>query len=179
MTTKEEKWIKSNTAKAHLLDLIRKKEIPEDMKPKQVFEACCKHRPEFELFGDNDFSSRLRSLRAKVTDQDDKAARDATALAGDRLLCPRPVMDGFGLPCWPDAEAKELLEMDVREGKHNEMTKEELFLSRTECSESIPYHVFIKWVHQEARTQKFHAHVTDKRNNKIAKQHIENMPFAK
>lgn len=167
------KWIKSD-AKAYLYDLLEKEEIPSNMKPKDVFETYCADRPEFIPFGYKNFSSRLRAMRIKVAMRNDCAKRDEAALANDRTIYPRPIQDGYGLPYWPDAAAKELLGEDMNNGKHKTMTGEALWSSRPEYSE-----VFVKHIHQEVNTRKFHAYVDDKANDRIAKKDLANMPKSK
>lgn len=175
-TNKEPKWIDSQ-AKAHLLDLIMRKQVTAEMKPKDVYDRFCKDREEFKPFLDyKNFSNRLRALRTKVEEKNDGAERDAAALARDREICPRPLMDGFGLPHWPDAEAKALLESDIENEKHIAMSKEGLWSSRPEHMECFPFDVFVKHVHQEAKTRKFHTCCKDKADEKINKQFLCNMP---
>jgi len=180
MTDKQAKpkWIKSD-AKGYLRNLLTKGDIPNEMRPKQVHQHYCKDRPEFEPFGDKNFASRLKSLRDKVKDRNDKTARDAAALTRDRNTYPRPVMDGFGLPHWPDCDAKELLEQDVNDKRHETLTRQALWESRPECMENFPFDMFVKHVHQAMKTRKFHAYVDDKKNNRIAKKDLENVPFSK
>jgi len=161
------------------LDQLTKGQIPASMTPKDACANFCVDRPEFILFGDTNFAGRLRSLRKKVVDRNDRAKRDAQALARDRLAHPRPSQDGFGLPHWPDAEAKELLEEDVDQGNHLTMSKHALWKSKPEHCGSMPHESFVKHVHQEAKTRKFHAYVEDKRKDKIAKSALKNMPFSK
>lgn len=169
------KWISSD-AKALLIELVKKGEVPADMKPKKVFETFCKDRPEFKLVGDANFASRLKGVRDKIKDKNFSAERDAAALAHDRMLHPRPHEDGFGLPFWPDAEAKKLLDKDIDNNLHNTMTKTALWKSRAECYECFPFEIFVKRIHQEVKTRKFHAHCEDKANKKISKKDIENIP---
>jgi len=156
------KWINSQ-AKAYLLNLLTEGKIPEDMAPKRVYEKHCKGCPEFALFGDKNFCSRLRSLRKKVSERSDRAARDSEALARDRMIYPRPCQDGFGLPYWPDSDAKKLLERDIDEENHLNTKTYALWMSKPEHYESIPCEVFVKRIHQEVKTRKFHTYVDDKR----------------
>lgn len=172
------KWIKS-AAKAYLLELVRNEEIPARMKAKAVHEQFCKHRSEFVQFGDKHFASRLKAVRKKVSDRNDRAARDASALARDRVIYPRPSQDGFGLPFWPDSEAKEQLENDIDKGKHLSMSREALWYSTPVYYESLPFEVFVKHIHQEVKTRKFHTCVEDKRQEKLSKDALKHMPFAK
>lgn len=171
------KWINS-PAKACLINLLTKEEIPSEMKPKAVYEKFCKHRPEFSVFKDNNFGSRLKALRDKVKDRNNRAVRDEAAFRHDRLIYPRPCQDGFGLPHWPDSEAKELLNQDIDQGKHLILSKEDLWKSKPEYWECFPFEIFVKHVHQEIKTRKFHQYVADKRENKIAKTVLDNMPFS-
>jgi len=174
----EPKWIKS-PAKAYLLDLIEKGKVPSTLKPREVHDEFCVNRPEFQAFGYKHFSNRLRALREKVADRNDRADRDAAALASDRLLHPRPNQDGFGLPYWPDSEAKEVLCEDIDRGNHLTMTKEQLWSSKPEHYESFPFDVFVKHVHQEVKTRKFHAYIADKAKKVISENALKHMPFAK
>lgn len=66
------------------------------MKPKQVHDGFCMHRPEFSSFGNKNFASRLRSIREKLKERNHRAARDAAALSRDRCIYTRPHQDGHG-----------------------------------------------------------------------------------
>jgi len=175
-STKNEKWVKS-AAKGYLMKLLTENKIPADMKPKEVFEAFCKDRPEFASFGhDKLFSGRLRALRIKVLEGKDRATIAAAALENDRRIYPRPHQDGFGLPYWPDSEAKALLSDDIDNGKHVTMTKLQLWSSRPQHADCYPFEIFVKHVHQEIKTRKFHVCCNDKAKKLIPQLVLGNMP---
>jgi len=171
----EHPW-KDSEAKQHLEDLIRNNKIPATAKPKQVYETHCQHRSEFKDFGNKNFAGRLRALREKLTKKNDRAARDARALAQDRLVYPRPHQDGFGLPLWPTSHARTLLGLDMDHEKHLSMTREELWASRPEHFEDFPFAIFVKHIHQEVKTRKFHTYCRDKAEQKLTKKQLENIP---
>mgnify|MGYP000679596165 CR=1 FL=1 len=168
---------KDSAARAHLCDLLMKKQIPAELKPKQVHEQFCKNHATFKVFKyDKNFAARLRYLRTKTVERNDRAARDSAALTADRLIYARPYNDGFGLPLWATSDAKASLCDDIDNNKHKTMTKEALWCSRAECYEFFPFDKFVKHIHQEVKTRKFHKYCKDKADKKIAKKLLKNMP---
>lgn len=164
--SKGPKWRKS-PAQYYVYDGLKNGVIPlEGMAPKEVYENYCKDRPEFAAFGDKNFASRLRSLRAKVADKNNRAARDGAFLTDDRKVYPRPSQDAFGLPYWPDSDAKVKLAEDMDAGKHKILSGEQLWASRPEYYENYPVDTFIKHIFQEERSRKFLLYCQEQRNKK-------------
>lgn len=173
---KEVKW-RDSPAKAYLEGLLKKGKVPAEMGAHEVYQTFCKHHMEFELFEDQQsFSRRLKSLRDAVSKKNGQAERDAQALNHDRMIYGRPHQDGHGLPYWPDCDAKDLLEEDIEDNKHNTMTKAKLWKSRPEYHECFPFDVFVGHVHSEVRSAKFHAYLEDKAEKKIDKKYLKNIP---
>jgi len=137
-----------------------------EMPPNQVHETFCQNKPEFSVFKDENFASRLRSLRNKVKEKNTRADVDAAALAHDRAMFPRPVQDGCGLPHWADSDAKARLIEDIDTGRCKTMSKEDLWTSSEACCKNYPFDVFVKHCHQEIKSRKFVACCKEQREKK-------------
>jgi len=172
---KEEKWVKS-AAKEHLLNLLKVDKIPSEMTPKEVFERFCAPKTELNFGEKRLFSGRLRSLRNKVAEKNVIAARDAAAFAKDQVIYPRLHQDGYGLPHWPDSDAKAFLCKDIDQGLHLSLSMGALWSSRPEHTEHFPFSTFVKHVHQEVKTRKFHQCCKDKADKKISQKALANIP---
>jgi len=111
------------------------------------------------------FPGRLKRLREKIQGKDSRMERDAKALAGDRMMFPKPTTDFRGTTRWADSEAKKLLLKDIDNNLHLTLTKKKLWKSKPECQE-IDLDIFRGRVYQEIKARKFQAYVKHKRKEK-------------
>ena len=165
------KWADSE-AKEYVYDLLLDGTIPLDyatkrggVGPKKTHDTHCLGKPTFDHFPyQPHFSSRLRTLREKVMERDNRADRDAEALAHDRTFFPEPTLNTKGQPHWPTSSAMSRLTRDIDKKRHLRMTKKKLYLSRPEHWQKYDLRTFRQHVHQEIRSRKFEKYIRDKRS---------------
>ena len=102
------------------------------------------------------FRKNLNSLRkAYKKNYHDKAIVDSAAVAHDRLVHPRlPIItnqSGFSYSHWDGLESKNLLKLDIRDGKQDIMVPQKLRETREEY-QGFPLEVFRKHIHQEVHS---------------------------
>ncbi|CAB9507153.1 hypothetical protein SEMRO_295_G110320.1 [Seminavis robusta] len=141
------------------------------MKAKDVFEHY-QDEAAFEKVPWKNFSDRLKRLRNKVVDKNNRSKRDADALVHDRKIYPTQTHNEQGQLRWHGSEAEKLLEKDVDEEKHISMTKIELYNSRLEY-QHFNLRVFRGHVYQELKKRKFLAYCkTTKRGKEYGAQQL-------
>jgi hypothetical protein len=155
---KPPEWGKSK-ARDYLYGLIVRGELPDrdSIKPKQVFETYCKHRPEFKHFQDYKgikFATKLLYLRKRAAERDNRSQEDAAALAHDRLIFPPQTEDTKGRPIWAGSNAQTLLRDDIKIGKHKTMKPKDLYESRDEYHEDFNQDFFREKIYQEVKALK-------------------------
>lgn len=142
------------------------------MGAKEVYELYKREEPSFEKVSWKNFPERLKRLRNKVTDKNDRSARDAAALQHDRTIYPKPTHNHRNEPIWEGSVAQKFLEKDIDEGKHLLMEKKALFLSRPEY-QLFDKNVFRGHVYQELKKRKFIAYCkTTKRGKEYGAQEL-------
>lgn len=108
------------------------------------------------------WKSRYNSMVKMVMEGQVKALEDANDLYMDRLLHPREQYNARGEPEWVEHEAKDLLSIDMDEGLHKQMTKQELYNSRMQYQD-FTLETFRGHVYQEEQTRKWREQWTDGR----------------
>lgn len=106
------------------------------------------------------WKSRYNSMVKMVKEGQAKAAEDAFDLFSDRLVHPRAKFNSRGEPEWVEHEAKELLAIDMDEGLHKKLTKQELYQTRLQYQE-FTLETFRGHVYQEEQTRKWRDQWTD------------------
>jgi hypothetical protein len=165
--TKGEDWGDSE-AKEYLYSLLKEKKIPDNLKPKDVYEQFCKGRSEFENFPrDRNWPSRLKRLRDKASTRNNRAAVDDACLAHDRLIFPEPVLDLIhGCKVWQGSKAQELLRQDIKDGKHPAMKPKDLYETREEYYLDYTLDFFREKIYQEKKAFKHKEYIKDKEEKK-------------
>lgn len=110
---------------------------------------------EFSLYDPDKFKLRLRSLRKKILELDDRAADDRKAFDVYNKNHHVSHFSHKGYIQWQGSDAQELLWDDIDDGKMETMTKTQLWESRTEYKDKFPLDAFRKKVEQEIRTSKY------------------------
>lgn len=110
---------------------------------------------EFALYDPDLFGGRLNDLRKKIIELDKRAAEDRRAFDIYRKNHEVSLYSHKGYIQWQGSDAQELLWDDIEAGKLDEMSKQELWLSRSEYQDEFPLDAFRKKVEQEIRTSKY------------------------
>jgi hypothetical protein len=105
-------------------------------------------RAEYQIYNEAKFTRNLKSLLTSLNAKQTNAAFDATAVAHDINLFPRPMLSSNGYPFWDTSEAKQLLLCDINNNVDLTMTKEAFHQSR-EAYKLFPFKVFNKHINQE------------------------------
>ena len=103
---------------------------------------------------DDTFRTRLRTLKLHVAGGKTRAEKDAKAFELFRKYHPRAATDRRGDPFWDGSEAQQLLNLDIDNNKHKEMTPLQLYQSREEYRQ-WKLEVFRGHIHQEKDTRKY------------------------
>lgn len=153
------KWRKSK-AKRILYDFLRNGTVPlvqtdADGNETMPVEDILKLHKEFEMYDPDKFESRLRSLRKKILELDDRAAEDRKAFDIFNKNHQVSHFSHKGYIQWQGSDAQELIWDDIEDGKLESMTKKELWESRPEYKEEFPLEAFRKKIEQEIRTSKY------------------------
>jgi hypothetical protein len=103
------------------------------------------------------FSNRLRSLRKKITLQQERSDSNKSAHDHDRELFPIGAVDTSGLPRWDGSAAMGLLKEDLANGQYIVGQPKLLYKSRPEY-QVFSLTVFRRHIHQEidTSTQKYY-----------------------
>jgi hypothetical protein len=153
------KWRKSK-AKRILYDFLRDGTVPlhatdsngdSTMSVEDIFSLS----EEFGLYDPNKFEERLNRLRKGIVELDSRAATDRKAFDIYRKNHEVSLYSHKGYIQWQGSDAQELLWDDIEAGKLDEMTKDELWRSRSEYQNEFPLFAFRKKVEQEIRTAKY------------------------
>jgi hypothetical protein len=157
-------WLKS-AARLRLLDDLEEGVLTLDAKKmpaKEAWDVCYKDEPEFKLVEYEQFRDRLNDHRKQVRDKKKRSAVDEEAFQRDRTLHPRSNHNSRGEPVFDLSDAKELLRVDVREGKNDGITSGQFQASRPEYS---IFHKtkFKEHIYQEIRRNKFIYFLEEKR----------------
>ena len=108
------------------------------------------------------FKERLQDHRKQVGADKIRAAKDLNALAHDRCLFPRQLVNDRGELVFDLHPAKLLLHADVIAGKHLSMTPRELQLTNVSYQMFEP-DIFRQRIYQEVRYSKFVNHLEERR----------------
>lgn len=165
---------KNSRARDYLYGLIVDRKIPgrDDITPRAVFDNYCKMRPEFKHFQDYKqikFADKLRYLRNKISEKEDRSKVDADAFAHDRLIFPAHTQDTKGRPIWAGSKAEELLRKDIQDGKNKEMKPRFLYELREEYNENYDLDFFRNKIYQVEKALKREAYVKAKSDKKKKK----------
>jgi len=113
-------------------------------------------RVEFTEYLYSKFSSRLSSLRNTVKKDTSRAALDQEAFESYKQN--HPALAYFshkGYIQWQGSEAQRLCLEDLKEKRHENVSRKDFFGSRPEYYENFPLDVFRDKVNQEIRTAKY------------------------
>jgi hypothetical protein len=124
------------------------------MSAQKAWDLVYKHIREFEKVPFAQFKARLKDHRAKVQTEMNRAWADELAFAHDRRLHPRQTHNRRGELVFDMTPAKELLREDIKNKKHESMTRLSLQASRQEYHPFKAKH-FKERISQEVRYQKF------------------------
>jgi len=108
------------------------------------------------------FKDRLRDHRKQVNENKIRAAKDLKALAHDRCLFPRRLVNDRGQLVFDLHPAKLLLRADVIAGKHLRMTPRELQMTSVSYQMFEP-DIFRQRIYQEVRYSKFVNYLKERR----------------
>lgn len=158
---KEDKWCKKNLVRQLMEQDVATSVIPDTMPITMAWELW----PEYKAIKDFDlFKTQLVSMQSIVSVKKERAARDAQDLAHDLAIHPHPKYNYQGEVQWIKSEAKVYLEMDIKDGKHNIMTPQQLFLSCPEYSHNCPIlEVFCGHMYQQIKIIKWRNQWVDRK----------------
>jgi hypothetical protein len=150
---KEAPWDKNNPIRLQMHQDIASGLLPATMDAMTAWNL----RPEYKSINDiNLFKSRLVGMQKIVQQKIASALQDARDLEHDRQIHPRAACNARGEVQWVDSIAKQLLELDITNRKHEEMTPKELHASRQQYLDDCPMlDVFRGHIHQQVRTNKW------------------------
>jgi hypothetical protein len=134
----------------------------------EAWDLVYKHILEFQKVPFAQFKARLKDHRAKVQTELNRACDDELAFAHDRRLHPRQMHNRRGELVFDMTPAKELLREDIKNKKHERMTRSSLQASRQEYQPFKPKH-FKERIYQEVRYQKFLNYLQMKRDEEEKK----------
>lgn len=152
------KWEKSMAKKLLYNDIVEGR-VPLDPKDDDNGQLNLKGiysmRPEYSEYDYDKFSGRLSSVRKTIRDFQKKASQDRKRF--DRFKDRNPVseLSHKGYIQWQGSEAQELLRQDIREKKHENMSKMDLWGSQPEYFTEFPLDAFRDKLYQEIRTAKY------------------------
>ena len=154
------KWIdwRNSEAKKILLYELEKGYLTvhaEDLGPKEAWEKRYKHVDEFRDVSYEQFRDRLRDHRNQVKRLLKYSLDEQAGMVQDRKIFPRKSHNRKGEPVFDMDEAKRLLRDDVANGKHKEMTAEQLRNTRPSVYGRFSKRIFELRIHQEVRRNKF------------------------
>jgi hypothetical protein len=140
------KWIKSR-AKKNLRQDIIDRVVTDDMGAREVYNT----RPEYKDYDFTRFSANLRALRKVIAENKQQAVEDLADYYQDMNLHPRPAMTNRGYPFWDTSEAKLLLEKDIEDELHLDLTPSELWQTQ-HAYQLFPLTTFRNHIYQQIRT---------------------------
>ena len=167
---------RNSRAREYLMGLIMAGKIPskDAIKPKQVYDQYLKHRREFKHFQNYtelQFAGKLKYLRDKFEEKQDRRKEDAAAFAHDRTIFPARTQDTKGRPIWAGSETQRLLREDIKAGKHKKIKPKYLYESREEFYDrGFDQDFFRNKIYQEEKALKRVAWVKDKAEKKKKKE---------
>jgi hypothetical protein len=129
----------------------------DDMGPQVVYEQ----RPEFTQFPYKNFRTNLNNLRKDIIEKMAIAVSESAALANDRRIHPKKVLNPRGEPRWEGSETIRLLRLDMDAGKHHTMKPLELRQTRQQYR-NYPKGVFRGHIEQEERARKYIVYLKNK-----------------
>lgn len=147
---KEEKWNKHNLVRQQLRKDLAKGFIQLNADPKLAWQS----RAIYNVMDFDLWKSRYKGMQKMVKESLERAADDAHDLYHDRMLHPQQQFNSLGLPEWNQHEAKELLEIDMDDDKHKQMTPEAIYLSRLQYQD-FTLDIFRGHIYQEEQTRKW------------------------
>lgn len=151
----EDVW-RNSSGRRMLYSELKSGKIPNNMPYKEVFRM----HPEYavgESYEEAErlFQSRLSSARWTIAKRDARAADELRMMLDDRLLHPAPAFDANGFRRWQGSAAQAKLLQDVREKKHETMTREAFFQSRPEYTRDYTQQYISRKIEQAVKTNKF------------------------
>lgn len=165
-TEKVKEWKKSK-AKAFLAKLIAEKSsLVHTMTAEEIYTS----HPWFQNYPLGKFKTYLQTLQTAAEKLRSAVRDDNKEIEAELIAFPRQEMTIRGYPYWHIHPARALLEMDVKNGKTDEMKPYELWETRVEYGD-FPELVFCGHVHQEKRRQREEAGWVAKRNKKAQQMH--------
>ena len=111
---------------------------------------------EFKKYSFEKFGARLKALREKVQDLNNRADNDFIAFQNYKAHNKPALFSHKGYIQWQGSTAQELLWDDLPEYMNNpERKPKDLWLSRPEYRDEFPLHAFRDKIKQEIRTEKY------------------------
>ena len=148
---KKEKFVwRYNRAKYIILDDLERGVLPlyeREQSTETAWEAY-KDKTEFKEVTFNKFKDRLKDHRKQVIKQRDRSSVELVAFCHDCQLYPRAEVDGDGNVIFDLSDAKKLLQKDIADGKHKNLSHEELQNSHNEYK-SYPAKKLKERIYQE------------------------------
>lgn len=150
----------NSKARALLYHDIKNGEVPLDARDENnqiimKWQDIYMMRPEYSDYNPASFNRRLRDLRKIVRNCMNRAEDDQAAFDLFKANHPVSLHSKYGYIQWQGSDAQRLLKIDMGAGRHNEMKKSDLWLSRTEYHNEFPLKVFRDKIYQEIRTAKY------------------------
>lgn len=110
---------------------------------------------DFILYDPKKFQGRLDALRKNILNLNERAAEDLEAFKIFTKNYEAVEHNSHGVIQWQKSDAQELIWDDIKAGKLETMTKQELWMHRDEYRLQFPLAVFRKKIEQEIRTAKY------------------------
>jgi hypothetical protein len=157
----KKKW-RNSEAKKILFELLRDGTIPRvqhDSNGNDIMtiEEIYNLDDQFLLYDPDKFEERLNRMRKHLDALDERAADDRKAFEKYKNNHKDSIAEftPHGYIQWQGSDAQEFIWDDIKAGKLNSMTMQELWLSRDQYKDEFPLPVFRKKVEQEQRTSKY------------------------
>ena len=126
----------------------------------------------YEEWGPKKFEKYYKILLKKIEEKKARIELDNIAVAEHLKNFPRENRKGY--PDWDTHAAKNWLEIDVANKKHEQMKPSQLRKTRSDYKK-FPKDVFTKRVHREISKQKAAAFWAEKRNKKGMKKYLKDV----
>ena len=137
-----------------------------------IAEDIWKEESLFQKFTKDRFRDNLKRLHESIGKSSELSEWDLDALNRETLRYPVETMLPQGYPRWNTSPAKNLLEMDVKQGKHVGIPPRDFRLTREEYKQ-YPSRIFRDRLYAVIRKQKSDIYLIHKRNKSMMKKHID------
>lgn len=160
---------KNSEAKTVLLKDLHEGVLPleeHDVSAEDAWNTCYVNLPEFANVNFDQFKRQLKAHRKQVKEKKQGADSQEAALLHDRLLYPEKSHYTIGRRIFRMSPAAPLLQADVQNGHHHQLTPSALKASRPEYGE-WELKIFTQRIYQAERRVKFINYLEWKRQQKV------------